>query len=58
MERKFGEAKERHGLRRCRYVGILKYLFQVVFTALALNVKRIVKLTTVAGFTAPAMAGT
>ena len=46
VERKFGEAKQGHGLRRCRYVGILRYLFQVIMTAMALDVKRIVKLTT------------
>jgi len=46
VEMKFGEAKQGHGLRRCRYVGILRYLFQVIMTAMALDVKRIVKLTT------------
>ena len=58
VERKFGEAKEGHGLRRCRYVGIIKYLFQAVFTAVALNVKRIVKLTTRVPFKAPALVAT
>jgi IS5 family transposase len=58
VERKFGEAKEGHGLRRCRYVGLVKYLFQAVLTAIALDLKRIVKLTTGVPFKAPAMAVT
>jgi IS5 family transposase len=44
VERKFGEAKLGHGLRRCRYVGLVKYAFQAILTAMALNLKRIVKL--------------
>ncbi len=45
VEQKFGEMKERHGLRRCRYLGRLKYALQAYFTALAVNLKRLVKLT-------------
>ncbi|RJQ41712.1 MAG: IS4/IS5 family transposase [Anaerolineaceae bacterium] len=39
IERKFGEAKQGHGLGRCRYVGQLKFAIQVFFTAIALNLK-------------------
>ena len=44
VERKFGEAKCRHGLRRCRYVGLAKYAVQGYLTAIVLNLKRMVKL--------------
>jgi IS5 family transposase len=46
VERKFGEAKLGHGLRRCRYIGLVRYAIQVILTAMALNVKRMVKLLT------------
>jgi len=46
IERKFGEAKSQHGLRRCRYVGLLRYAIQGFLTALALNLKRLVLLLT------------
>jgi IS5 family transposase len=46
VERKFGEAKLGHGLRRCRYVGMVKYAIQVILTAMVLNLKRMVKLLT------------
>lgn len=44
VERKFGEAKQWHGLGRCRYVGETKFAIQAFLTAMALNLKRIVKL--------------
>jgi IS5 family transposase len=44
IERKFGEAKQGHGLARCRYVGLLRYGLQAFLTAIALNLKRLVKL--------------
>ena len=44
VERKFGEAKKEHGLGRCRYLGLVRYAIQGFMTALALNVKRMVKL--------------
>jgi hypothetical protein len=50
IERKFGEAKANHGLRRCRCVGRLRYAIQAYPTAIALNLKRIVKLLTGAIF--------
>jgi len=43
VERKFGEGKARHGLGRCRYVGLLKFAIQGYLTAMVLNLRRIVK---------------
>jgi IS5 family transposase len=53
IERKFGEAKQGHGLSLCRYVGEDKYAVQAFMTAIALNLKRMVKLLTGAPFKAP-----
>jgi IS5 family transposase len=50
IERKFGEAKRNHGLKRCRYVGRLRYAIQAYLTAIALNLKRMVKLLTGVSF--------
>jgi IS5 family transposase len=50
IERKFGEAKQGHGLGRCRYVGMLGFAVQVFMTAIMLNLKRMVKLLTGVGF--------
>lgn len=44
IERKFGEMKKWHGFGRCRYVGLLRYAIQGYLTAVAVNLKRIVKL--------------
>ena len=44
MEQKFGEAKLFHGLGRYRYLGLARYQLQAYLTALALNVKRLIKL--------------
>ena len=44
VERKFGEAKLCHGFRRCRYLGLARYRVQSRLTAMALNLKRLVKL--------------
>ena len=49
-EAKFGEAKTRHGLRRCRNIGMLAFQVQSYLTAIALNMKRIVLLLTGATF--------
>ena len=46
IERKYGEAKEYHGLRRCRYVGYWRYTIQAYLTAITLNLKRLIKLLT------------
>jgi len=50
IERKFGEAKANHGLRRCRYIGRARYAIQAYLTAIALNLKRMVKLLTGVNF--------
>ncbi len=50
IERKFGEAKQGHGLGRCRYLGFFGYAIQAYLTALALNLKRMVKLLTGVNF--------
>jgi IS5 family transposase len=57
VERKFGEAKVGHGLRRCRYVGPVKYALQAILTAMALNLKRMVRLLTGIPFKGRAAAG-
>jgi len=47
IERKFGEAKQYHGLPKgCRYLGIWRYAIQAYLTAIALNLKRLVRLLT------------
>jgi IS5 family transposase len=56
VERKFGEAKQSHGLGRCRYLGSLGFAVQVFFTAIMLNLKRMVKLLTGVGFKTQAVA--
>jgi IS5 family transposase len=50
IERKFGEAKQGHGLGRCRYLGRLGFAVQAFMTAIMLNLKRIVKILTGVGF--------
>jgi IS5 family transposase len=50
IERKFGEAKLGHGLGRCRYVGKIRFAVQAFFTAIILNLKRMVKVLTGVGF--------
>lgn len=44
VERKFGEAKQQHGLGDCRYSGDERYRLQALLTAMSLNLKRMVKL--------------
>ena len=47
IERRFGEAKQYHGLPKgCRYLGIWRYAIQAYLTAIALNLKRLVRLLT------------
>jgi len=46
IERKYGEGKENHGLRRCRYLGWIRYAIQAYLTAMVLNLKRMVRLVT------------
>jgi IS5 family transposase len=50
IERKFGEAKQGHGLSHCRYLGRMGFTVQAFFTAIMLNLKRLVKLLTGVGF--------
>ena len=50
IERKFGEAKQGHGLGRCRYLGQAGFAVQAFLVAITLNLKRIVKLLTGVGF--------
>jgi len=42
IEQKNAEAKRRHGLGRCRYLGLAKYAVQAFFTAMVMNLKRMV----------------
>lgn len=56
IERKFGEAKQSHGLGRCRYLGLIRFTIQAVMTAMVLNLKRLVKLLTGVGFKTPSSA--
>jgi len=56
IERKFGEAKQGHGLGRCRYVGRSSFAVQAFLTAMMLNLKRMVKLLTGVNFKARAYA--
>jgi transposase, IS5 family len=50
IERKFGEAKQGHGLGRCRYLGRVGFAVQSLLTAIMLNLKRMVNLLTGVGF--------
>lgn len=50
IERKFGEGKQGHRLARCRYLGLAAYKVQAYMTAIALNLKRMVKLLTGTNF--------
>ena len=56
IERKFGEAKQSHGLGRCRYLGLVGFTLQAVMTAIVVNLKRLVKLLTGVGFKTPSSA--
>jgi IS5 family transposase len=42
IEQKNAEAKRRHGLGRCRYLGLAKYAVQAFLTAMVMNLKRMV----------------
>lgn len=46
VEQPYGQAKDKHGLERCRYLGLLKYGVQSYLTFMAVTVKRFVKLLT------------
>jgi len=57
IERKFGEAKQGHGLGRCRYLGRMGFAVQAFLTAIVLNLKRMVKLLSGVGFKTQAAVG-
>ena len=44
IERKFAEAKERHGMNRLRYRGIDRNFVQIILTTVTMNLKRFLKL--------------
>lgn len=46
VERTFGQAKDKHGFERCRYVGAIGHALQAFLTFMVVNAKRIVKLLT------------
>ena len=46
VEQPFGTAKQKHGLGRCRYLGLLRYGIQAFMTFMVVNCKRIIKLLT------------
>lgn len=57
IEQKNGEGKNRHGLGRCRYLGLAKYAVQALMTGIVMNLKRMLKLlcgTAMSGKLAPA----
>ncbi len=56
IEQKNAEAKRRHGLDRCRYLGLAKYAVQSLMTVLVMNLKRVVKLLYGVGFRKAAVA--
>lgn len=49
IERKFAEAKKRHGMEQFRYRGIERNWLQAVFTVVVMNLKRLVKLARASG---------
>ena len=52
----YAAAYHGHGLRRCRYLGLVGYYIEVILTVMALNLKRMVKLVTGVPFRGRAMA--
>lgn len=46
VEQPFGSLKQKHGLGRCRYLGLARYRIQALLTFLVSNLKRMVKLLT------------
>lgn len=45
IEKKFAEEKKHHGFDRCRYLGLNRYALQAYLTAMVVNLKRIMLLT-------------
>lgn len=54
IERKFGEAKKHHGLGRCRYLTRERYAIQAHLTAIALDLKQLVRCLTGVSLRGPA----
>lgn len=52
IKRRFGESKQGHGFAHCRYIGKVRFAFQVYLTTVILNFKQIVKLLTGNNFNA------
>jgi len=46
VEQPFGQAKDKHGFERCRYLGHLSHGLQAFLTFMVVNTKRMVKLLT------------
>lgn len=46
VEQPFGQAKDKHGFERCRYLGHLSHGLQAFLTFMVVNAKRLVKLLT------------
>ena len=46
VERVNADLKDNHSLRRCRYLGLSKYYYQVAMSALAYNLKHLVTIMT------------
>lgn len=46
IERSFGDGKVKHGLSRCRYLGLKRFAIQSYLTFACLNLKRIIKILT------------
>lgn len=46
IERGFGDIKTRHGLSRCRYLGLKRFAIQTYLAFACLNLKRIIKILT------------
>lgn len=55
IERKFGEAKKHHGLGRCRYVEWERRVVQAHLTAIALNLKQLVRSLTGVSLRGPSL---
>ncbi|OGN73122.1 MAG: hypothetical protein A2X25_11315 [Chloroflexi bacterium GWB2_49_20] len=50
IERKFGEAEQRHGFGRCRHLSAMRFAVQAFLTAIMLNLKWMVKTLTGVSF--------
>jgi len=46
VEQVFGQAKDKHGLERCRYLGLVRFGIQSFLTFMVVNAKRMIKLLT------------